>query len=202
MHRMSERATPVPLLSVLVLVYLLSGCSQLRYELGTRLSPDALPDPGQEVSLAEMLASLGPPHRLSAVGSGYVAAWEFWQIREDSIGISLGALGADLMSMDWGRGHMQGDFLLVTFNRQHRVTGSSFARWSSDAGGGRAIQPFGLVSLADVEDLLDQMPQHQWGAALLESLPRMINSSSRPDTGQNGIQRRGTPTGTGQQSLD
>jgi hypothetical protein len=33
-------------------------------------------------------------------------------------------------------------------------------------------------------------------------MPQAINSNSRPDTGQTGIQRRGTPTGTGQQSLE
>ena len=194
-----ERAAPI----LLLLVLLLSGCTQWRYELGTRVSEEALPDSSQGVSLTEVLASLGPPMRLSALGKGYVLAWEFWRIREDTIGLSLGALGVDLLSVDWGKAHMHGEFLIVTFNREHQVTSSSFARWSNDAGGGRAIQPMlGLVSLVDVEDMLEDMPQHQWGAALLEPLPEAINSPSRPDTGQNGIQRRGTPTGTGQQSLE
>jgi hypothetical protein len=132
-----------------------------------------------------------------------VLAWEFWQIREDTIGLSLGALGTDLLSVDWGRAHMHGEFLLVTFNREHLATGSTFARWSNEAGNGRAIQPiFGMVSLVDVEDMLDEMPQHQWGGALLMPLPEAANAGSRPDMGQSGIQRRGTPTGTGQQSLE
>jgi len=200
-----NRRTPESFVAGCLLpLLLLSGCySQWRYELGTRVSPDALPTNAQALSLAEVLARLGPPHRLSAAGTGYVLAWEFWQIREDTFGLSLGALGTDLMSVDWGKAHMHGEFLLVTFNRQHRTTSSSFARWSNDTGGGQAIQPFiSFVSLVDVEDMLVDMPHHQWGGALLQPLPAAINKDSSPDTGQSGIQRRGTPTGVGQQSLE
>ena len=196
---MAERS----FLAALALLVLLSGCTQWRYELGTRISPDSLPDRDKTIVLAEVLAKLGPPARLSAAGTGYVMAWEFWQIREDTIGLSLGAMGAEILSFDWGNAHMHGEFLLLTFSREHKVTGSSFARWSNDAGGGRAVQPMlGLVSLADVEDMVDDMPHHQWGAALLQALPVAINSNSQPDTGQQGIQRRGTPTGSGQRSLE
>ena len=201
---MPEHRGDAALALVLLLgLLLLSGCTQWRYELGTRVSPDALADTGQTLTLTEVLARLGPPARLSEVGEGYVLAWEYWQIREDTIGMSLGFLGVDLASVDWGDAHMHGEFLLVTLDRQHQVTATGFARWSSDAGGGQAIQPFlGFVSLVDVDDMLADMPQHQWGSGLLEPLPTAINNSSRPDMGQSGIQRRGTPTGTGQQSLE
>jgi hypothetical protein len=194
---------PVALLTLLLFVQLLSGCTQWRYELGMKLSQDDLPDENAGLSVTEVLQELGPPHRLSALGTGYVLAWEHWRIREDTIGLSLGAMGADLLSFDWGSAHMHGQFLVVTFDRHHKVTSSAFALWSTDAGGGQAIQPFlGLVTLVDVEDMVGNMPQHPWGRALMEPLPEAINSRSRPDTGQNGIQRRGTPSGTGQRSLE
>lgn len=182
---------------------LLAGCTQWRYDIGTPISADSLPENPADMSLGDVLTRLGPPHRVSATVDGYVLAWEFWKIREDTIGVSLGALGADLLSVDWGKARVSGDFLLAFFNRQHRLTASAFSQWQGDAGGGRAVQPFvGLVSLVDVEDLTDELPQHDWGAGLLEPLPTAANSDSRPDTGQNGIQRRGTPTGIGQQSLE
>ncbi len=191
------------LLTVLTLALLLSACTQWRYELGTRLSPDLLPEESPNATLTDVLAKLGPPLRLSAAGEGYVLAWEFWKIREDTVGLSLGALGVDILSVDWGKAHMHGEFLLVTFNRQHQVTGRAFSRWSSDGGGGQAIQPLlGLVSLVDVEDMMDNLPHHQWGSGLLLPLPEAINTQSRPDTGQTGIQRRGTPHGVGQRSLE
>ena len=102
----AERAALAILSLALLLV--LSGCTQWRYELGTELSPEMLQDAGVTLSLTEVLARLGPPQRLSKLGDGYVLAWEFWQIREDTIGLSLGALGADVLWVDWGNAHMHG----------------------------------------------------------------------------------------------
>lgn len=182
---------------------LLAGCTRWHYELGAPLVEADFPPPDASWSLHEALATLGPPHRVSATGNGYVLAWEFWRIREDTIGLSLGALGADLIAVDWGSAKVNGEFLLLLFDHKHRLTSSGFSRWSGDVGGGRAIQPLtGLVSLVDVEDLVNDLPHHQWGGTLLDPLPQAINSDSRPDTGQNGIQRRGTPTGIGQRSLE
>ena len=198
-HRAESPALACLLLGLVVL----GGCTQWRYDLGTPLHPGQLPDAQAGMPLGDVLARLGPPHRVSATVDGYVLAWEFWKIREDTIGLSLGALGADLLSVDWGKARVSGDFLLAFFDSHHRLTASAFSQWQGDAGGGRAIQPMiGLVSLVDVEDLVDELPQHDWGASLLEALPIAANSDSRPDTGQNGIQRRGTPGGIGQQSLE
>ncbi len=189
-------------LVLLLATLLLGGCTQWRYELGQPLLPETVGRSSELTSLAEVLAELGPPQRISAAGSGYVLAWEFWQIGETTAGLSLGALGTDLLSIDWGDSRIAGDFLLVTFNRQHQVTSSSFSHWNSDGGGGQAFQPMVGLSLVDVDDLVDHLPHHQWGAALLQPIPQAINADSRPDMGQSGIQQRGTPTGTGQQTLE
>ena len=187
----------------LLLLWQLTGCTQWRYDLGRHLSPADVPSAEQALTLTEILADLGPPQRVSAAGSGYVLAWEHWEIIEDKLGLSLGALGTDVLSFDWGRAQIKGEFLLVTFDQEHRVTSSTMAEWNSQAGGGRAIQPLvSLVSLVDVGDLVEDLPHHQWGSALLEPIPQALNTDSRPDMGQSGIQRRGTPTGIGQQSLE
>jgi hypothetical protein len=59
-----------------------------------------------------------------------------------------------------------------------------------------------VVDVVEVGDLVGKMPHHRWGATSLLPLPEAINSSSRPDMGDTGIQQRGTPTGVGQQSLE
>lgn len=140
--------------------------------------------------------------RISATADGYVMAWEHWRVREDAIGISLGVLGADMLSLDWGDARMQGEYIVATFNHQHELTAAAYSTWDSGAGGGSALQPFIGVSLVEVDDLLEKMPQHRWGGANLETLPRALNTPSRPDMGQGGIQQRGTPTGIGQQTLE
>jgi hypothetical protein len=157
----------------------------------------------QGVPLAAMLQCLGPPHRLSALPGGYLLAWEHWLIDDQRLGLSLGAAGADFLTVDWGAARARGEFLLLSFDRRHLVSGGGFASWDSTAGGGRALQPlFGIVPVVDVDDLLERMRQHRWGAASLESLPVTLNAGSSTATGQAGIERRGTPSAAGQHSLE
>ena len=185
------------------LLLLLQGCTQWRYDIGQSLVDVQTPDAGQRPHLGEVLLQLGPPQRLSSTTNGYVMAWEHWLIREDSIGFSLGFLGADLLSIDWGDAKVSGEFLLLTFDGEHRLVSSDFSSWDGSAGGGSAVQPiFGVVSVVDVDDLTERMPQHDWGRGNLLRLPEAINAASAPDLGSGGIEQRGTPTGVGQRSLE
>jgi hypothetical protein len=182
---------------------LLTGCTQWHYDLGSPLSKADIPDAGQHMTLAQVLADLGPPQRISATSNGYVLAWEHWQIKEQTLGLSLGAMGAELFSIGWGDLQAKGEFLVVTFNRRHQLISSTFSQWDNNGGGGKSIQPFlGLVSVVDAGDLVGKMPQHRWGGAFLKPLPRALNRDSNSATGQNGIEQRGTPTAIGQQSLE
>lgn len=190
------------LLCCIGLLVLASGCSQLRHELGPELSEAMTPTPALTPSLSAVMQRLGPPMRISASAEGYVMAWEHWRISEDAVGISLGALGADLLSLDWGDARMRGEYIVATFDREHQLTAAVYSSWDSEAGGGSALQPFIGLSLVDVDDLLESMPHHRWGGASLERLPRALNTPSRPDMGQGGIQQRGTPRGVGQQTLE
>lgn len=194
---------PARYLLGLFVLLCLQGCTQWRYELGQPLADANIPDASSAATLTRVLADLGPPQRISSGPSGYVMGWEYWQVREESIGFSLGALGADFLSIDWGRADVSGEFLLLTFDREHRLSGSTLSQWSGDLGGGSAVQPFfGVVDVVEVSDLVGRMPQHNWGATRLLPLPEAINAASRPDMGDTGIQQRGTPSGVGQQSLE
>lgn len=181
---------------------LVQGCSQWRYELGPPLSAAQTPDAAAAPSLAAVLEVLGPPLRISATAEGFVLAWEHWRVREDTFGLSLGSIGLDFLSVDWGDAHAEGEFILALFDRRHRLAAAAFSTWDSDAGGGAALQPFVGVSLVDVDELVARLPHHRWGASFLDRLPRALNAPYRPDTGQGGIQQRGSPAGAGQRSLE
>ena len=87
------RARTTPILFAALALWLLTACSQWRYDLGTSLTDVVLPE--QNTPLDQVLEQLGPPLRMSATDTGFVLAWEHWHIREDSVGIRLGApLGA------------------------------------------------------------------------------------------------------------
>ncbi len=189
-------------LALTLLCALLQGCSQWRYTLGQPLSAAQTPSVQATPSLAEVLLQLGPPLRITATAQGYAMAWEHWRISEDGVGLSLGAMGADMLSLDWGKAETRGEFILALFNHQHQLTSSAYSSWDSAAGGGSALQPFIGVSLVDVQDLLEAMPQHRWGALNLDRIPRALNTPNRPDSGQAGLEQRGTPAGAGQRTLE
>lgn len=188
-------------LPLLLALGIASGCTTWAYDIGEPLSAER--QPARHAELRDVLQQLGPPQRISALPGGYALAWEHWEIKEFTLGLSLGPLGADLLAIDWGSAQMSGEFLVLTFSHQHRVIDSSFTRWDEHAGGGKALQPsLGLVDVVDVSDLVGAMPQHRWGATALQRLPGSLNSASSPDSGHSGLEQRGTPRGAGQRTLE
>jgi hypothetical protein len=182
----------------LLLLPLLAGCTQWYYEFGEALPADYEQRAGGQ-SLAAVMAELGPPLRYAATEQGLVMAWETWRIRETSIGVSLGVVGVDALEVDWGDARIRGDYLVMLFDEGHQVTAAARARRDGDIGGGAALQPFaGWVSVVEVEDLLQPLPQHGWGASQLLPIPAALNNGSRPGMGNTGIEQRGTPSGAGQ----
>lgn len=190
-------------LLALLAIPLLSGCISMRYyELGLPLTEGDSPNPDDGISLNTVMTDIGPPVRVSATANGYVMAWEYWYITERKVGFSLGAAGADFLSIDWGNARARGDFLLMSFDHEHRLLSSHFEEWDRDAGGGQGVQPFlSAVDVVDADDLRRPLRQHDWGFNSLGSLPVTLNRDNRMDTGQNGIQQRGTTRKLGQESL-
>ncbi|MEZ5570119.1 MAG: hypothetical protein R3E54_17570 [Halioglobus sp.] len=181
----------------------LSGCSQWHYSMGSPLAQLDVPRAEDRTALGEVLARLGPPQRVSASVSGYLLAWEHWHVRENALGFSLGLKGTDVLAIDWGDLRYKGEYLLLSFDREHRLASVSQSAWDSHGGGGRAIQPlFSFVDVLDSDDLTGSMPQHRWGSDLMQRLPEALNRESSPDTGEAGLEQRGTPEALGQRSLE
>ncbi|MEO0436235.1 MAG: hypothetical protein AAF098_04945 [Pseudomonadota bacterium] len=152
-------------------------------------------------SLAATLATLGPPLRFAAGDGGLVMAWESWRIEESSIGASLGVAGADFLNVDWGSAKIRGDFLLLTFDKDKKVSAVARVRRDDSLGSGAAIQPiYGFVEVTSVDDLLEPLPAHDWGAAQLTRLPEVLNLSQQPGLGNTAIEQRGTPSAVGARS--
>ncbi|MAT93121.1 MAG: hypothetical protein CME59_11030 [Halioglobus sp.] len=188
--------------SLLAACLILSACTQWRFNLGSPLKKLELP-PESVTYLSEVLVMLGPPQRISASDGGYVLAWEHWHVKENALGFSLGLLGADFMSIDVGDMYAKGEFLLATFDREHRLSSVSRSTWDNRGGGGRAVQPFfSFVDVVETGDLVGRLPQHRWGASMLQRLPEALNDGSDPDAGENGLEQRGTPPNVGQRSLE
>ncbi len=186
---------------LLLAAVLVGGCSRWSYDIGEPLAATAWS--AGEASLGDVLLTLGPPQRISALPEGYVMAWEHWMIEERALGVSLGPMGADFLAIDWGSARVAGEFLLLSFDRRHRLVDSSFSRWDEQAGEGQALQlSLGVIDVVNVRDLIGPMPQHRWGATSLQRLPLPLNSASSPEMGGGGLEQRGTPRGAGQRTLE
>lgn len=180
---------------------LLAGCTQSSYRMGADVPAAFQAVPG--IPLAEVLAELGPPIRVSSSSQGWVMGWERWRVDEASLGLSLGLIGVDLLSLDWGDARVRGDFLMLGFDRQHRLMDSARVAWDNDVGDGSAVLPLiGGVPVVSVADLLRPLPYHAWGGASLLPLPTALNNAQRPDMGTTGIEQRGTPSALGQRALE
>ncbi len=185
---------------LLAAILVLQACSINRYQLGEPLAAWES-DQARGTSLDAALAQLGPPLHISAQAQGYLLAWEYWEINEEKLGLSLRALGADFLSVDFGDAETRGEFLVLSFDREHRVVDSRFQRWRADAGSGQGVQALvSVISVVDVDDLTHRLLQHRWGAFNLAPLAVGLNRQQDLSTGENGLQRRGTPTRAGQHS--
>ncbi len=185
----------------LPLIVLLTGCSQWRTNLGTPLTVASAP--GQGTSLQSVLDNLGPPLYLASTPLGYVMAWEYRSVSKNKLGLSLGFLGADFLQADWGLMTTSGQYLVLGFDRDHTLQVHAWEAWDKSGGRGQGVQPFAeIIPVVRSEDLVDYLPQHRWGAQMLRELPVGLNRGSDPNTGENGLQRRGAPKNTGQRALE
>lgn len=189
-------------IALLSLGALLSGCTQWYYQMGEAL-PESFEQDAEGKTLASVLAELGPPLRFATSEDQLLMAWEAWEVRESALGLSLGWAGADFLNFDWGSAHIEGDFLIVTFDADRRVSAAQRVHRDESLGSGAAIQPFySFVSVVSVQDLLQPLPQHGWGGSQLLPLPRVLNNPHSPGMGDTGIEQRGTPQGAGARTLE
>jgi hypothetical protein len=120
-----------------------SGCTQWYYDIGRSINETVVTEATEDISLGQALELLGPPQRVSSTSNGYALAWEHWRVRENSLGISLGALGVELMSIDWGNARAKGEFLLLTFDNEHQLSGRAHGRWPWTPGSAPGPRPAG-----------------------------------------------------------
>jgi hypothetical protein len=188
----------------LLLSVTLTGCVQWRhYNLGLPIVSADLPKPEEVWTVSQVMDKFGPPLAMSAEPGGYTMAWEYWEIDEYRVGIGSFITGIDLVNIDWGKANARGDFMLLSFDHDHRLLSASFEEWNRDAGGGRGVQPvFSALDVVDVGDLIDERTQHRWGSQSLRRILVTLNQQNRLDSGASGIEQRGGTRRVGQHSLE
>jgi hypothetical protein len=201
-HRDSCGGTHRVLLSTALLCILL-GCSTIREDVGQPLVVD-------ERSLADaedyhsVLATFGPPHRVSIGEAGMVFLYEEIDVFETQLGINLSGGRTTLFKAVAARGNAERRVLSVFFDQGGQTRAIHYEEREEAAARGAALQfIFAVASVVEDDDLSAPPQVHDWGVGLLEAdLPVALNRAQNLDLGNRGLQQQATPDAVGQRTLE
>jgi hypothetical protein len=191
------------LAALLLAAMAFTGCAVLRQEYD---SPIPVEDQflDGESHYRDVLHELGPPVKLSTVEDGMVFLYERAALTERQFGIDIDYKDVPILKIIYGRGNVEGETAMLLFDNRGILRSHDFESWTRDLGGGMAVQLFISVMSVTSKGGYDKPPvSNYWGANLLESsLPRALNRRSNLYTGQSGVERKGSPNGAGQHTLE
>lgn len=180
-----------------------AGCTVIRQSYDAPTADTATFQTGK-THFRDVLETLGPPAKLSALGEDMVFLYEEADLTETQFGINIEIRDIPLLKVVLGRGHAARQATAMIFDTDGRLRSAHQEDWIQKLGGGAGIQV--VVAVVPVTDPggLDRSPAvHDWGAMLLQpELPAALNRQSNLHTGQAGIQQIGTPLAAGQHTLE
>nr|WP_287410719.1 hypothetical protein [Pseudodesulfovibrio sp.] len=189
------------LTAVLMILAILFGCTIIRSEPAHIEKFDTTRyDSGTHYS--EILHDIGPPTKMSQLGTGMAWLYEDVVLKEKQIGFGpvSGPLSIFKLNFATGDGEYQGTVL--TFDQDGQLTSAGAMNEELNLGEGMAFQfVFAVSSLVDIGDIRQTPNQHTWGKSMLQDVPAGLNRQQDLDTGAHGVELMTTPQFTGQQSL-
>ena len=184
-----------------MLLALTAGCTFISKEYGRPIISDDAEFEDGATHFRDVLNKLGPPAKMSAVPGGMAFQYEYLTIKERQFGINIPGVEVLKLSLGWAHGDL--DTLLLLFDQEGRLKSHRFQERQPDLGTGTTVQFFFAVApTVDTRGNEADYEPNEWGMALLRSLPETLNSRQSLESGQNGMQRRGTPEKAGQHTLE
>ena len=190
---------------LLAVCILLGACTQIGNKIGNNYLPELAPLlRGEADTVDEVLAAMGPPHRVAAAGTGYVFLYHHYDIEERQIGLS-----SDLAFLQWFKlslASAEADELvtLMSFDADDQLLSVSHWKDLEELGqAGSMMLAIQFSSIIDASRItIDPWPISDWGQSLLKPLPAALNDTHAPDSGAAGLELRDTPSAVGQRSLE
>lgn len=189
--------------ALLMAIVVLNGCAVFHLEYDAPLPIEDQFIDGQ-THYRDVLRELGPPAMLSKVNDGMVFLYERTVLTERQIGIDIDYDEIPILKIIYGKGAVEGETAVLLFDHKGMLRSHDFEEWERSLGGGMAVQLFISVMSVTSKGGYDKPPMNNyWGADLLKSsLPSGLNRGSNLYNGQNGVERKGSPTGAGQHTLE
>jgi hypothetical protein len=195
-------------------VLVLCGCTTFSLESGSPL-PD-LPEtyrPGA-VTYKQVMADMGPPHRVTPVAGGFAFLYEYAQLDEGQFTITLATLYSPFVEIpedEWAIGTTVGptiskvagktDVAVLTFDDTGALRGARVGRRDADMGTQRGFTwLLNPQSVSNMPLMRETKPEMRWGMQKLRRMPIQLNELQDPTAGPYGFQQTGTPWRAGQRS--
>jgi hypothetical protein len=181
------------LVSLLFILIFISSCTRTHIRNDKDIDVARTRTIQHNTPYADVLATLGPPTKLTALPSGFAFLYESSQALLRSLSLSVHFISASVT-----KGDRVLDSYVVLFDERGLVVGHEQITKSVPLSLTFAVtiptggSPKALTILA---------PQHQWGMSLLKPLPKTLNAANDLDAGMHGLEQRGTPTAVGQRTL-
>jgi len=180
-----------------------SGCTILGKRYGEPIDVENAGLEEGATSVGRIIEQLGPPTHLSALPGGMVMVYEYVDVTEHQLGISLDVVALDWFKVALGNGSANREALVLVVDDSGLLRTKEFSRWKEDVGKGVGFQFFfQVVPTVDTRHLTGGAEQLGWGRELLRSLPVTLNAAQSLDSGIHGVEMRGSPTSVGQRTLE
>lgn len=189
----------------LVACVVLGACTQIGNKIGNNYRAELAPLlRGEAETVDDVMAAMGPPHRVAAAGGGYAFLYHHYDIEEDQVG-----LGSTLPFLEWFKlslASAEADELVtvMTFDDQDQLL--TISHWKDLEELGQAGSMMLAIQFSSVIDssriTTDPWPINNWGKSLLKPLPAALNDVHAPDSGDAGLELRDTPARVGQRTLE
>ncbi|MHC4971791.1 MAG: hypothetical protein ACYTG3_05630 [Planctomycetota bacterium] len=198
-------------LALLALGIVVSGCTILRDELGTRIPWGESSFQEGATHYRDVMKELGCPLKVARYGDGVVFLYEYVYLKEGQLGISYDGERwgtpvidfAEWIQLTFGRASADREALVMIFDRDGILQTERFTAWDQKLGTGFSVQLLiDVGSVVDTSSVRSAADPNDWGAMMLRPLPQTLNTCQSIDDGRFGIEQRGTPDTVGQRALE
>jgi hypothetical protein len=140
---------------------------------------------------------------MSALGKGVVFLYEYTLITERQIGVTFRYGLLSLIKFSHAKAKADRKTLLLLFDDQGILMSYALQELTEKVGSGIGVSfVYSVVSLVDTSNLEEEPAVFQWGTSLFKPLPETLNVQHSLESGQNGLELKGTTKNVGQHSLE
>jgi hypothetical protein len=150
-----------------------------------------------------VLAQFGPPARISDLPGGHAFLYENVNVRERQIGFYIPIHGLQWIKFLIADATDNRQTLVLMFGEDGVLRNRVLAEQATPMTRAYSFQPIVSVKqMVDTKYLEIAKDQMDWGFSLLDLVPTGLNRGASVDSGQSGLELRGSPNGCGQRSLE